>query len=199
MLFAYYILRYRSPDRRASGGPCRSPHKCDCFGVSQNLLKAVDFYCTSIYTSNMDCPHCQKQVKRKSRCNKPVRFCSKRCGRRFHNQLWIRNNQETVKRCRRRFQLARYGLTEASYAELLVKQNGVCAICAAVPGRRSLAVDHDHRTGKVRGLLCTRCNRSISKFGDDPILLRNAAIYLERSTLQDAPGRFDALLGPRTP
>ena len=58
--------------------------------------------------------------------------------------------------------LRRYGLTEETYAELLVLQEGVCAICrSAGSGRRSdnFVVDHDHVTGKVRGLLCHPCNR----------------------------------------
>ena len=64
-------------------------------------------------------------------------------------------------------------------------QNGLCAICqqppkgnTAVNGR--MCVDHDHKTGKVRKLLCFNCNTAIGKMSDSPALLREAADYLER-------------------
>jgi hypothetical protein len=59
--------------------------------------------------------------------------------------------------------LAALGMTEADYDIMLVKQNGVCFICGSLPtGRRTkLCVDHDHITGKVRGLLCVGCNSSL--------------------------------------
>jgi len=51
------------------------------------------------------------------------------------------------------------GVTDDEYALLLEAQDGGCAICGAKPKTRRLHVDHDHATGKVRGLLCHRCNR----------------------------------------
>lgn len=56
-----------------------------------------------------------------------------------------------------------YGITPEQYAELFRKQNGMCAICHQPPrGKmKSLSVDHDHNTGKVRGLLCITCNRAV--------------------------------------
>ena len=47
------------------------------------------------------------------------------------------------------------------YDRLIAAQRGVCAICGAPPKTRRLHIDHDHRTGKVRGLLCQRCNRAL--------------------------------------
>jgi hypothetical protein len=55
----------------------------------------------------------------------------------------------------------RAGIKDATleiYDELLAKQQGRCAICRALPTTRQLALDHDHKTGKARGLLCTGCN-----------------------------------------
>lgn len=76
-----------------------------------------------------------------------------------------------------------YGITPDDYVTLFRAQEGACAIChkpETVEGR-SLAVDHDHETGEVRGLLCFRCNTALGKFNDDPQLLRAAAAYLERT------------------
>lgn len=53
------------------------------------------------------------------------------------------------------------GVDDATYAAMLERQGGHCAICPNEPKTRRLHVDHDHRTGEVRGLLCYRCNRAL--------------------------------------
>lgn len=73
----------------------------------------------------------------------------------------------------------KYDLTPEEYQEMSERQGFVCAICGEVSPGRNLAVDHDHVTGKVRGLLCIKCNRSLGGFKDDPVRLRRAADYLE--------------------
>lgn len=55
----------------------------------------------------------------------------------------------------------RYGITLEEYEIVFRRQNGVCAFCGRRPSRNRLAVDHDHRTGRFRGLLCTPCNRAL--------------------------------------
>jgi hypothetical protein len=82
----------------------------------------------------------------------------------------------------RRGNIRRYGITVDDYDRMLVAQNGVCAICRqpCLTGKR-LAVDHDHATGKVRGLLCSNCNQGLGHYCDEPVLLRAAADYVERS------------------
>ena len=72
----------------------------------------------------------------------------------------------------------RYGLTSDEYASLLQKQNGCCAICRAT-SEKSFDVDHDHKTGKVRGLLCGACNRGLGQFQDSPEILLAAHQYLK--------------------
>ena len=76
--------------------------------------------------------------------------------------------------------LAQYGLTIESHAELMKQQNGLCAVCGKQPGKKRFAIDHDHRSGKNRGLLCTSCNTGLGLFLDNPMLLREAANYLEK-------------------
>jgi hypothetical protein len=73
----------------------------------------------------------------------------------------------------------KYSLTIDDYDEMLAKQGGGCAICGRPPRPDiSLHVDHDHETGRIRGLLCFRCNNALGDFLDDPALLREAATYL---------------------
>lgn len=73
-----------------------------------------------------------------------------------------------------------YGLTLEEYNMRLEAQNEVCLICEEPCIRLNLCVDHDHTTGKVRGLLCYSCNLAIGNMKDKPDLLRKAADYLEQ-------------------
>ena len=68
------------------------------------------------------------------------------------------------------------------YLQLLDKQKGCCAICGLheLEHNGKLHVDHNHETGKVRGLLCTRCNTALGKFKESPTILESAVKYLER-------------------
>jgi hypothetical protein len=78
-----------------------------------------------------------------------------------------------------------FGITAEDYKSMLQGQNGVCAICKKPETATRLGtiikmpVDHCHKTGKVRGLLCDRCNKGLGQFLDDPDVLRSAAKYLE--------------------
>lgn len=74
-----------------------------------------------------------------------------------------------------------FGMSIEEYEDKAKQQNNVCAICGGVckSGKR-LAVDHDHKTGKIRGLLCGNCNGGLGKFQDNPELLIKAAEYLKQ-------------------
>lgn len=65
----------------------------------------------------------------------------------------------------------------AEYARLVAEHGEVCAICGAAPKTRKLHLDHDHKTGRVRGLLCYRCNRFLHSWMS-PVWLINAARYV---------------------
>lgn len=75
-----------------------------------------------------------------------------------------------------------YGLSKVDYAAMLARQGGVCAICGRSPAvqRRRLGVDHDHRTGRIRGLLCSACNAGIAGLREDPQVFAAALRYLSR-------------------
>jgi hypothetical protein len=77
--------------------------------------------------------------------------------------------------------LREYGITQADYDVLFEQQDGRCAICGRAESGAwggLLPVDHDHKTGEVRGLLCHHCNGGLGQFGDDPDRLLAAAAYL---------------------
>jgi hypothetical protein len=73
-----------------------------------------------------------------------------------------------------------YGLTIEQYNQMFSAQGGVCAICKKPDPKRRLAVDHCHDTGRVRELLCIKCNSAIGKLYDDPKMLDRAAAYLRK-------------------
>ena len=77
--------------------------------------------------------------------------------------------------------LGKYGLTVAQKQSLLDRQGGRCPICTTTaPGKRGWVVDHNHATGKVRGLLCHPCNTGIGMLGDSAARLDAGAAYLRK-------------------
>lgn len=74
-----------------------------------------------------------------------------------------------------------YGISVEQYEALIAAAEGVCEICKGVcPTGRALAVDHDHVTNRVRGVLCSNCNQALGKFKDDQWLLLQAVLYLQK-------------------
>jgi hypothetical protein len=99
----------------------------------------------------------------------------------------------------------KYGIGLAEYSQMFMAQGGKCAICGSDYGghrnaeQKALAVDHDHKTGKVRGLLCEPCNQGIGKLKDDYKILRQAADYLEKHSSDSSaehPGSQALSTGP---
>ena len=76
----------------------------------------------------------------------------------------------------------RFGLSMSEYNELFIKQEGKCAICNVHQSEfiKALAVDHNHRTNKVRGLLCFACNSAIGKLKESDEIINNALEYLRK-------------------
>lgn len=98
------------------------------------------------------------------------------------------------KKYHRKAKLKRYGVTVEEYGAMLDRQNRLCAICLGTQRQTKskrgdlivpdLAVDHCHSSGKVRGLLCNRCNSVLGYFGDDLEKFRRAIEYLTKGTMQ---------------
>ncbi len=73
-----------------------------------------------------------------------------------------------------------FNLSKEEYLLRVSQQNNTCAICLLPSPKTRLSVDHDHKTGKVRGLLCRRCNQGLGMFKDDALLLMGALDYLKK-------------------
>ncbi|HEC64952.1 MAG TPA: hypothetical protein ENI23_06655 [bacterium] len=73
-----------------------------------------------------------------------------------------------------------YGITKKQYDAMLEQQNGLCAICRKKEINRRLAVDHNHATKQIRGLLCSLCNTALGKFDDSVNMLTRAINYLKK-------------------
>jgi len=127
------------------------------------------------------CPKCRqlkdiqtfsRNKSRKDGLNGWCKLCSYINRKRYKNNPnleWNRN----LKR--------RYGIDKKIYEKLLKSQKGRCKICLNKETRaRRLSVDHDHKTGRVRGLLCNKCNLGLGKFKDNINLLKKAVKYLNR-------------------
>ena len=88
-----------------------------------------------------------------------------------------KNNKDSVKNCKL---IKAYGITIDDYNKLYGLQDGKCAICGTdkTHNGTALAVDHNHKTGNVRGLLCSKCNTGLGCFKDSEALMQKAITYL---------------------
>lgn len=109
------------------------------------------------------------------------------------SKIWRKKNAQRVKENNRKFRnnireselKKKYNLTLQSRQVLLESQNNKCAICSCdinfyTMGKGQFAVDHCHRTNKVRGILCRRCNVCIGMFNDEADTIMKASEYLKR-------------------
>lgn len=139
----------------------------------------------------MKCNYCEDEFIPK---NKVHKYCTTQCRTTAEKQRHKQRKGLDVKargpndgrtRDRREYSLKhKYGITPGQYEELLATQNNCCAICNKHESEenRRLAVDHNHKTGEIRGLLCTYCNHRIVGKWTDGNLLRKIADYVEQGT-----------------
>lgn len=92
----------------------------------------------------------------------------------YHARSYHKHQERLIQK-RYQARLSRYGITKSQYESMLSKQNGLCAICGTKP---AIAVDHNHITGKIRGLLCVECNLGIGHFKENKHWLFKAIQYL---------------------
>ena len=135
----------------------------------------------------------ENRERRKKRRNTPEykkRLCelNKKYRSTTKYKAWKKayRNSQKVKDARRNQLLQKsFGITLYEYNALLQAQKQVCAICFNVETTRSLAVDHCHKTGKVRGLLCRFCNQALGLLKDNSEIVERALNYLKDGIHRD--------------
>jgi len=93
----------------------------------------------------------------------------------------IRKRQKNPRSARESQIRSKYGITKDVYVSLMLAQNNSCKICG-IPRHelgKELSVDHCHKTGVIRGLLCLKCNSGLGMFQDEPVLVERALEYLK--------------------
>jgi hypothetical protein len=122
------------------------------------------------------CKACRSKIAKQWRLKNPVR-------RKQYEKEYFKR-PEVVKRQKENFLKSTYGLTFEEYESLWSKQDGKCAICLSMLQKgRKVHIDHCHKNGKIRGLLCAKCNHGLGLFNDDPILLMVASDYASHDNL----------------
>lgn len=159
---------------------CRSPHAvCQAPGCGNVKMpgRGVKYCLEHAYQhlrKNCGMPGCEEP-----KLTGKFRYCA-----RHSAEGPQRERAQIVRRARER----KYGLTHDEFQALLTAQGDVCAICGNGQQQRALAVDHDHETGTIRGLLCDRCNPLLGYARDDIAVLQAAIQYLTKwSGIQAAP------------
>jgi hypothetical protein len=105
-------------------------------------------------------------------------------GKEYYNKNKERRNKDSYKRYHsekgKANRIKQYGITAEEYNKIFEKQKGYCAICGKHQSelKNTLSVDHDHITGKIRGLLCINCNTILGHSKDNPEILQKAVGYL---------------------
>lgn len=124
------------------------------------------------YKLRSDCKECRR-LERFNR-NYKQEYIKYKDKIKENTRLWQRKNTNKT----RFYQIKTiYGVTREEYNTLKIKFNNTCGICKKKP-KYNLAIDHCHKTGKIRGLLCRKCNSAIGFLNDDPNLVKAALEYL---------------------
>ena len=141
--------------------------------------------------SPLVCSKCKKEKRRKEmRTDKSNhRGYSSWCKECTNNRLkqWRLKNPHKEKAARWDYTLKTvHGITSIQYRNMLKAQGKRCAICGSKKSiqygkYKRFDVDHDHKTGKIRGLLCSFCNLALGLLRDSPAFLNNAARYLRKA------------------
>jgi len=91
---------------------------------------------------------------------------------------YYENNKYKIKEYQLKYN---YGLTKEQYEQMLITQDGKCAICNKIfNNKKAMHVDHNHKTGKIRQLLCQHCNTAIAFLNEDISILSRAIDYLNK-------------------
>ncbi len=138
-----------------------------------------DFYKSSYWVSNKGNPVVKYAVHRNCKICERKQTTSKRTSpAKTRQPRPIMSFEDTQIAKRNNLLKRKYGITLDRYNEFLERQNGGCAICGEPPTTQILVVDHCHKSGKIRGLLCHKHNSAIGFLNDSPELIKKANEYL---------------------
>lgn len=137
--------------------------------------------CEPLRPKLSSCDECRREYKRRWSAAHYSTDEGQRARRQNARDYYARNRNTFNDRHLRRA-LKDLSLSLEAYEQMLKDQGGQCAICGEVESGRfsRLAIDHNHATGEVRGLLCGRCNKAIGLLRDDPEIVMNTLKYLTR-------------------
>jgi Recombination endonuclease VII len=107
-------------------------------------------------------------------------YC-KSCGKR-RNRTYCKENKDSInKQVRESYRQKKYGISPKEWEVLFNSQNGRCAICETGKlGKNHWHTDHDHQTGRIRGILCSNCNTALGLLKDDITRLEKSIEYLRK-------------------
>ncbi|MFJ3924247.1 endonuclease VII domain-containing protein [Streptomyces sp. NPDC090022] len=153
-------------------------------GLQTRCRKCVAEYCARRYRARREAEG--KEVRERIEVPEGHKLC-RACGEIKPHSEWHRRNSAPdglatrCKACRKPLMRAdhlkrKYGLTEAERDRMIAAQGGVCIICLRAP---AVHVDHCHKTGRVRGVLCFNCNTGLGLLKENPDRIRRAIQYLE--------------------
>jgi len=133
---------------------------------------------------------CNESIKRRLKKDDSLRLQKNTLARALYaknpDKYRLRSRKRTYEELKNTDLKHKYNITFKEYLEIWNKQNGVCAICGQPETRKTkgvlsmLCVDHDHKTGKIRGLLCFRCNTVLGKVNEDTNLFILMTDYLKK-------------------
>lgn len=106
----------------------------------------------------------------------------KECRKDYNHKRYDENKVDILQRAKkaqRKYRVGKYGITEEHYHQKYSYVDGQCEICSTKC--EVLSIDHDHKSGKIRGLLCNKCNLGLGHFKDDFMLLQKAINYLKNN------------------
>lgn len=159
------------PSEKKCNG-CRNPFPIEAYGIRPDGHGG--------HKRRSRCKACESQEQKNRRAKFPekVREAKRRT---LENCKKDPVRLAKAQKAQWRRQWRKLGLNPDEVFQWVEKNGWVCAICGEIVGHRTRAADHNHITGKFRGILCSRCNIGIGYFKDNPTLLQKAAQYLQAS------------------
>jgi len=152
---------------------CKTEKPITSFNKNKTRKDGLNGHCKSCFNL-----YCEKNASVLS--DKKKQYKKENWDRiKVENKEYVQKHILTIKeKVKNRRLKTLYGISRKEYDLMHLDQENLCAICLSF--KFVLDVDHDHKTGKVRGLLCGHCNRGLGLFMDNPLLLKEALNYLKK-------------------